>query len=453
MGKFFIPLIVSIVFFTLNAEARENRLRDSASIVHFTASQQTNYDDFIKHLLDEFDIDFMVYTTNSDEDINAFSNKLFRRLQKNSLSKSGQALLFVINPAQDKARLEVSLALEHIYTDAFVSYIQNAGIVPYFKNNKVSDGVFEMAALVHDRAYEAKKGKKFTPRAKSESMGAGAKVKANIGKGQKVKSDDIKSESNDTPLMVLQKYLAKLKAKNNNPNLGIYTKKTREFFNTKTSTEINMDNEIRFLSPCINNTQTIYSFDEQFAVILDKDPLKNPTCSPYFFKKEDGAWRLDFATMADVIRFNTEMKWHFDMQNRLKNDGKYYAFGFDGYVIYFKNGYIYEAKEKKPEGARWGYECGQYFDPKDKDLVRQNPRKYIKCYMKRVWGGSPAMTRLGLQGGESILSIGEGVNKKDNVSFVDFMSYMKNAPTGSIVTLKVQLYKSEKTAIIQGIAP
>lgn len=446
--------VILLVFFGCEnkTQTKIDTLQDKAHIIQFDTKTKQDFINFTTNLLNEFDIDFRVVSSLSDKDINTEANEIFNSLK--SMSKSGKTLLFLINAKQDKARLEVPLGLEHIYTDAFVSFVQREGIVPYFRDEKLSEGVFEMASLIYDRAYEAKAGKEFVAKADNISAGGGAKVSADIGRQEKNLhvGANIKTSSTDTPLEVVKKYLNSLKTHNKNPNLDIFTQNTKEFMKTLTSTDINQDNEVKFLTPCMNKKNTLYSYDNKYAVVAN-DFIKEPTCTPYFLKKEDGLWKLDIATMAKVIRFNAQMKWHFDLENRLKDEGKFYAFAFDDYVIYFKNGYVFESKQKQPKQMKWGYECGEYYLPKDAELFKKEPKKYTKCYIKRVWQGGRAMTRLGLQGGESILSIGEGENKKENVSFGDFMAYMKNAKKGDIITLEVQPYKSERRVILQGIAP
>lgn len=452
----FVIVLIFISFLGCESKPKESKtpnIVDNANIIAYDKKTLQMYEDFNKELLDSFDIDFRTVTTINDEDINVFSNKIFNKMQKNSRSKSGKALLLVVNPVQDKVRLEVSMGLEHIYTDAFVSYIQRDGMVPYFKDDKVSDGVYMVTELIRDRANEARSGKEFVARDTSLSAGGGAKVEANIGKADKnaKKGKNVKSNLSDTPKIVLEKYLTALKNHNKNPNLEIFTKKTQDFFKTNTSTDINQDNEVRFITPCMSSKKTLYSYSGDYAVMAN-DFVNQKTCTPYFFKKEDGRWKLDIFTMANSIRFNVDMLWHFDLQNRLKDDGMYYAFAFDGYGI-DKNGYIFKSNWTNPDNLRWGFMCGEWFDPKDRDVVASNPKKYIKCYIAQLWYGSLAITRLGLSGSDSIYAVGEGTARIENVSYLDFMAYMKNIPTGSIATIEVKPINSDKIVIKRGVAP
>jgi uncharacterized protein len=432
----------------------ENILIDEAAIVD-NDTLMTQYRDFNQHLLDSFDIDFRTITTTNDEDIDLYANREFTRLQQESRSHSGKAILMVINTIQDKVRLEVSMALESVYTDAFVSYIERKGFVPYFRDSKIADGIYMAAELISDRAYEATAGKAFMPPMQSKSIGAGAKTAALIGQTDThaKQGSRVNVSTGNTPVEVLQKYLKVLKAHNTNPELDIYTDTTKAFFKKWTVTEINQNNEIRFLTPCMDSKQVKYASDGIHAVLMN-DPIDQRKCTPHFFKKEQGHWKLDIATMAQILRFNTTMQWHFDTKVRLKGEAMYYAFAFDGYGL-DKNGYPFTVDHPKPNDARWGYKCGAWYLPKDHKKVQENSpdtKKYIKCWINMVWNGSPADIRLGLDVYDQIYAIGEGSNRINNVSYTDFMDYMADQASGEKTTVVIRR-KSGEEIVRQGIAP
>jgi len=412
----------------------ENIIIDDAYVVLDNAKIMAQYKDFNQHLLDEFDIDFRTITTDSDEDIDLFANREFNRLQKKSRSTSGKAILMVINPAQDKVRLEVSMALEPVYTDAFVSYIERKGFVPYFRNDTIADAIYMASELISDRAYDAQAGKEFMPPMQSKSIGAGAKVQAHIGKKNydEKNGPNIITSSSDTPMDVLKKYLESEKAYNTNPNLDIYTDATKRFFAQHTVTKINQDNEIRFLLPCMDSKEVKYANDNIHAVVMN-DPIEQRKCTPHFFKKEQGKWKLDIATMAQILRFNTLMDWRFDKKERLKGEAMYYAFAFDGYW-FDGNGYPRKHQAKaKWEKYRWKYTCGGYFHPGDR-------KSDARCWIKYALPGGAAYVRLGFEGMDKIYGFGEGKNRKENVTIKEFIDYLNSIPSGGIVTVIIEHY-------------
>jgi len=433
---------------------QEKILIDDAALLADKTEMMKEFYAYNKALLERTDIDFRVVTTLSDEPIDLFANKTFTRLQKTSRSQSGKALLLVINPIQDKVRLEVSQALEPVYTDALVSYVERKGMVPYFRDNRVADGAFMMMELIKDRAFDALKGKEFIPPMQSRSVGAGAKSEAKIGQKDPnaKRGEQVAAESGDTPERVLRKYLQVLKNHNRNPDLEIYSKATREFFRKWTVTEINMNNEVRFLSPCIDRQQTLFAPDGRHAVRLVLPPDKHRTCSPYYFLKEDGKWRLDIATMAKSLRFNQTMEWHFDLEKRLEGEGLHYAFAFDGYW-FDRNGFPHtpDPKEKKPDDARWGFQCKPWYRP------GEDPGKLTRCWIALVWPGSPAQVRMGMEVYDYIYAVGEGAERIENVSYRDFMKYMAAVPSGETAIVEVERYRRGEDhphrLIRRGVAP
>jgi uncharacterized protein len=441
-------LVSFLLLFLVGCESKDqiveeqNSIRsiliDDAYVVLDNTEVMAQYREFNQHLLDDFDIDFRTITTTNDEDIDIFSNQEFTKMQIKSRSNSGKAILMVVNTLQDKVRLEISMALEPIYTDAFISYIERKGFVPYFRNETIADAIYMAAELISDRAYDAQAGKEFMPPMQSKSIGAGAKTEAHIGKTNhsEKKGANVVASDGDTPMDVLKKYLSAVKAHNTNPNLDIFSETTKSFFSKHTVTEINQNNEVRFLTPCMDSKQVKYASNGKHAVLLN-DPVNQRKCTPHFFKKEQGKWKLDIATMAQILRFNAPMQWHFDKKERLKGEAMYYAFAFDGYGL-DKNGYPFTVDNPKPADARWGYTCSGWYLPKDHNKMKgKDAPKYTKCWIKMVWNGSPADIRLGLDVYDKIYAIGEGSSRKENVSFDDFMAYLSNSVSGEKVTIEV----------------
>ncbi len=433
-----------MVFFLVGCESKKesveeqnsigNIIIDDALVVLDNDKVMKQYREFNQHLLDSFDIDFRTITTNDEGDIDLFANREFKRLQEKSRSHSGKAILMVINPLQDKVRLEVSMALEPVYTDAFVSYIERKGFVPYFRNDTIADTIYMATELISDRAYEAQRGKAFMPPMQSKSIGAGAKTKADIGKKNlhEKKGDNVLSLGSDRPMEVLKKYLASLKAHNSNPNLDIFTDATKAFFAKHTVTEPNQDNEVRFLTPCMESKTVKYAVDGRHAVALN-DPVNQRKCTPHFFKKEQGKWKLDIATMAQVLRFNTSMDWHFDLQERLKGEAMYYAFAFDGYG-FDGNGYPRKyKKDAKWDKYRWKYTCGGYYHPGER-------KEDAHCWIKYVLPGGAADVRLGLEGMDKIYGFGEGARRKENATIDELIDYLNSVPRGGVATVIIEHY-------------
>ena len=436
------------------AMSEKKILIDDAAILGDDPKFVKAFHDYNEALLKDFDIDFRVVTTISEKDIDRFANGKFAELQKESRSRSGKALLLVINPVQDRVRLEVSQALEPVYTDALVSYVERKGMVPYFRDDKVADGAFMMMELIRDRAYEAREGKEFIPPMESRSIGGGAKTEAKIGQKDPdaKKGAQVEAREGEDPKGVMQRYIQALKSHNTNPRLDIYTDATKRFFEKWTVTEINQDHEVHNLAPCLDRQEILYDSDRTHAVLAVRPYDKYRKCSPYFFKKEDGRWKLDIASMAQMLRFNKDMLWHFDTKKRLKGEGIYYAFAFDGYWL-DRHGYPHTVseKEKKPDDARWGFQCKPWYRP------GENPKELTRCWIALVWPGSPAQVRLGMDVYDYVTAVGEGADRVENVSYKGFLEYMAGVPSGKTATVEVERYRKGKKypyrVIRRGVAP
>jgi len=436
-------ILLALVFSGCSDEGssakRADTLIDNAALLAGKEKLINDYLAYNQRMLEDFDIDFRVLTTNNDEDINAFANTIFNQLQEDSYSHSGKAILLIINSKQDKVRIEISMALEPVYTDIFVSYLEHNGLLPYFRAGKVADAVFVAAELVRDRAYEADRGEEFMPPMESRSMGGGAKTSAKIGQNDPdaKRGEMVQAPVDADPERVLAIYLQTLKRHNKNPDLEIFTTATKKFFRQWTVTDINQDNEYRFISKC-TDAEIIYSDNQQFAVF--SSPVAQRTCSPYFFARENGQWKLDIATMAKTVRFNADMQWHFSLPDK-QQYGQAYAFAFND-LSFDKNGYPHRQQKK----LRWGFSCGGWYRP------GEDPDKLTRCWINNLQTGGAAQGLLGLKINDRVVAAGYGSEQIDNISFRQFLNYMGEVAKGEEVTVTV-VRKGENKVTLHAIAP
>ncbi len=418
---------------------RKDILIDNAALLGGKEKLIDAYLAYNQEMLKDFDIDFRVLTSNSTEDINPFTNKFFNRLQKKSRSHSGKAILLVINSQQDKVRIEVSMALEPVYTDIFVSYLEHNGLLPYFQAGKVADAVFVAAELIRDRAYEADQGKEFMPPMESRSIGGGAKTAAKIGQNDPdaKRGKQVQVPVGAKPEKIFSIYQQVLAEHNKNPDLEIFTTATQKFFRQWTVTDINQNNEYHSIAKC-TATKIVYSPEQQHAVSLS--PIAQRTCSPYFFAREAGQWKLDIATMAKTIRFNADMQWHFSLPD-WQQSGQPYAFAFNA-VSLDKNGYPHLRQKK----LRWGFSCGGWYRP------GEDPNKLTRCWINNLQTNGAAQNQLGLKVYDKIIAAGNGSEQINNISFQQFMNYMSEAEKGADITITVERNDGEKVTL-HAVAP
>lgn len=175
---------ISIIFFLNHVSTSVNTsefINDKAEIL--TAEQENFISNYHKTLLNDYDIDYRVLTARKTGDISYFTNQQFQSANVGKYSSGGRGLLLVIDAEQNLVRLEVSAALEGVFTDAFVAYIQQRQMVHFFRTNRIADGIAATTELIFTRAQEAVKGEEFSPPMETFSSGAGAETKAHIGAG------------------------------------------------------------------------------------------------------------------------------------------------------------------------------------------------------------------------------------------------------------------------------
>lgn len=282
-------------------------IQDKADIL--TARQAAFIRQYHEKLLEDHDIDYRTVTGIGDgADINTFAYTYFEEHGVGRLSESGRGLLLAIDVDDGVVRVEVSRALEGIYTDRFISYIQHRQMIPFFRSGRVADGILASTELVFMRAQEAESGRDFVPPMEAATAGAGASNPARIGAGDggAFRDGPDVTSAGDSPRAVLAAYKKAMAKRNGNPDLSIYTSETRRFLGGWTVTPAQMDNVADSLDECRPGTLNVKA---DHAVL--HYPISQRTCPPNFFRVEEGRWRLDLTMMGEAVRFNHRNQWHF----------------------------------------------------------------------------------------------------------------------------------------------
>ncbi|NNE22655.1 MAG: TPM domain-containing protein, partial [Rhizobiales bacterium] len=224
-------------------------------------------------------------------------------------------------------RLEVSRSLEPVFTDAFVKYIEDRQMVPFFASGRIADGILATTELIVTRAQEARANVEFDPGTNpARSAGGGAVSK--IVTGEPKMTGDSGIAAGASPQATLNSYLEAMGQRNSSPDLLIYTPGTQAMLKGWTVTAAQMDNEVKTNRKCASQgTRT----RGQYAVIRYR--IKDRLCAPYFFRKSAEGWQLDLTMMQRAIRFNQSNYWRFDMSVTHA-----YGFAFDDWR-FDKNGF------------------------------------------------------------------------------------------------------------------
>ncbi|NKB48704.1 MAG: hypothetical protein GKS02_04985 [Alphaproteobacteria bacterium] len=270
--------------------------------------------EFHRFLTKDHDIDYRVITVKDSGDIDQFAVKRFEKLfAKSSRSATGRGLLLVVDPVQDRVRLEVSQTLEGAFPDAFIAYVEQRQMVPFFRTGRIADGVLASTELIAMRAQNATRNAGFEDEPwATTSAGGGAVAAARIGEGPEqipVPPSPATAPPTNTPQQALQAYFDAMGARNASPDLAFYTPATRQMLSGWTITRAQMDSVVKTYRRC--NAEPVKS-DPTSSLAVIRYPIAERSCAPFFFQNIDGAWALDLTIMQQAIRFGRTNAWRFD---------------------------------------------------------------------------------------------------------------------------------------------
>ncbi len=286
---------------------------DEAHIM--TPEQAQKTEEYHKALLRSYDVDYRVVTLESrTQSLESAAREEFAKRKVGGLSRKGRGLLLLIDPAKNEVRLEVSAALEGIFTDAFVSYIQNRQMIPFFRVGRVADGILATTEMMFTRMKEASIGKPFSPPMEGFSTGAGVSNPAQIGAGAdnsfRQADPNIRPGGHGaeglSPDQVVAAYLVAMHDRNGNPDLAIYSEETKKMQRNWVVTAAQMDNVVKAYRACHAEPARVKG---AYAVV--RYNVLERECAPYFLIREKGEWRLDLTMMQKILRFSHNNQWHF----------------------------------------------------------------------------------------------------------------------------------------------
>ncbi|MDR5867883.1 TPM domain-containing protein [Halomonas koreensis] len=244
-------------------------------------------------------IDYRVVVDRGLDDLDRFAVEYVERHGVGG--ENGRGLLLVLDPAANQVRLEVGYGLEGRFSDAFVAYLQARQMTEFFAVDRVADGIQASTELIIAQA-----GGDAVP-AIAGSGGAGARLPARMGEGRAAPGDErVAVEEGAPPREVLATYRQAMAARNDNPELEIYSRATRDMLADWVMTPAQMDNVAKSLAAC-SVVDERRSREGRRAVLLAAPNARR--CPPYFLVRQDGAWRLDLAAMHRAVRFGPGNRW------------------------------------------------------------------------------------------------------------------------------------------------
>lgn len=274
-----------------------------------------------ERLLDEFDIHLkLVILAERAPDLDDLAAELFGRDRVGVETGGARGVLILVDPPGRQVRMEIGYGLEYIFPDIFVGTVERDQMVPFFQANRVGPGVEATVELLVGRALRAVEQRAYDPGAPESqgrdhlSGGAGARVAVAIGSGQPAKAEAPERaafEPQATPLGTLDVYKELLRLRIKDPDLRIYTPETRAFFRKWLVTDAQQDNELRDL---LRAPEPRVFSEAERAVI--RFPVGNRRAAPFFLRRGEQGWMLDFVSMHRFLGFNHRNEWHFkDLEN------------------------------------------------------------------------------------------------------------------------------------------
>ena len=154
-----ISLVIAVVILALSIDFLTTAVRKNESVEDgaglLTEAERGSVADYHNKLLAGHDIDYRIVTARGLGDINQAAVARFETLAGNLRSGTGRGLLLMIDADQDLVRLEMSHALEGSFPDAFVAYVEQRQMAPFFERGRVAEGILATTESIVTRARNA----------------------------------------------------------------------------------------------------------------------------------------------------------------------------------------------------------------------------------------------------------------------------------------------------------
>jgi uncharacterized protein len=309
-------ILSAVLLLFLSSCQRAPLVTDEAGL--FTPDQADQLALFHGLLLEDHDIDYRVLTiSGTDEtnvDINQLAAKRYADLEVGENSARSLGLLLIINETSQQVRMEVGYGLEGFFPDAFVAYIENRQMIPFFEAGRASDGILATTELIVDRAQKYALG--ISPSEEDWLAGSGgAGATSTLARRPEIQSPakHARPVAGQTPNETLNAYFKAMEERNLDPKLPLYTNDTQDMLKDWVMTAAQADTVLRSYRSCRPEAPR-FDHDSRRAVI--RYPVAQRKCAPWFFLREGEDWRLDLTMMSLAVRFGRDNSWHFDASVR-----------------------------------------------------------------------------------------------------------------------------------------
>ena len=148
------------------------------------------------------------------------------------------------------------------------------------------------------------------------ALNSGTRLNPAFSRGRSTSETPYKTVG-ESPKTVVTSYLHAMKNGNNDPNLPIFTKASKNMMQKWSVSRGQMRNISSSYNKCDIDAVLVKG---NYAVV--RYPVNQRKCSPFFMQKEGNDWKLDLIVMMKGIRFDTQDTWRLD-QGKLNPNYKF----------------------------------------------------------------------------------------------------------------------------------
>ena len=296
-------------FITDRPIEKDVHIYDSAGILTNIIESTTRYLELIKK---DYAIETVIVTLPAlppPHTIESLAVELFSNWQIGSAT-GGRGILLILSDEEKLIKIEVSYALEDVFTDIFCGYIEDKQLKAYYLSNQLEIGLVAVLEEIEKRAQIKNKENYFTAdidQIDQEllSGGAGAKRQLTKFKENRMFQVDQAYPAGSTPEDAWQTLIRSWQGKVRDPNLGVYTEITRlayrDFKNLPDSryeedvvTYKNKPFEI-----IQNNTYAVIFFGKK----------KGWENAPFLFCRTKDGWQFNIVHQRKFVRMGKNPHW------------------------------------------------------------------------------------------------------------------------------------------------
>jgi len=221
-----------------------------------------------------------------------------------------RGILLLFAAKEKQVKLEVSLELEDVFTDAFSGYAEDMQLRPHFLSGQLEIGLVALMEEMENRAHIKHQGD-YTRGQIAQldrqylSQGAGAARDLSRLTTEEVLPTDGRYPAGRTPEEAWQTLITSWREKVRDPNLGVYTAATRLAYRDFTNLP---DSRYEKDYRTYNKKSFQVITNDKYAVIFfgKKDGWAN---APFLFARTEAGWQFDIVHQRKYIRMGRSPKW------------------------------------------------------------------------------------------------------------------------------------------------